>query len=173
MLTPACSARVRRSRRWRSHRSSRVTWLCTVAARWPGRVPGRRRWRASQPVTAFNTGADTSSLARSDTAGSRGRGNRSLARRSSPREPAPCSATLPATRHDAYPAIEWREKTSVLQVALLKASHGFLLPSQFLAMKASEVARYVTTRVDGRFDRRHDHWMSVIYPESGLQFDST
>src|SRR3954451_7002438 len=113
MLTPACSASVRRSSRWRSQRSTSTTWVCTVAARWPGRVPGRRRWRAIQPVTAFNTGADTSSLARSDTAGSRGRGDRSLARRSSPREPAPCSATLPAARHDAYPAIEWREKTSV------------------------------------------------------------
>ncbi len=28
------------------------------------RVPGRRRSRATQPVTAFNTGADTSRLAR-------------------------------------------------------------------------------------------------------------
>jgi hypothetical protein len=54
-------------------------------------APGRRRWRAIQPVTDFNTGADTSRLARWATAGSRGRGDRPLARRSSPREPAPSS----------------------------------------------------------------------------------
>jgi hypothetical protein len=30
----------------------------------PGRDPGRRRWPAIQPVTAFNTEADTSRLTR-------------------------------------------------------------------------------------------------------------
>src|SRR4051812_2305877 len=43
MLTRACSASVRRSSRCRSQRSTSTTWVCTVAARWPGRVPGRRR----------------------------------------------------------------------------------------------------------------------------------
>src|SRR5687768_8659448 len=53
MLTPASAARVRRSRRWRSQRSTSTTWVCTVPARCAGRAPGRRRWRAIQPVTAL------------------------------------------------------------------------------------------------------------------------
>ena len=104
-LSPPSPASVRRSSRCRSHRSTRTTWVCTVPARCAGRAPRRRRWRAIQPVTALNTGADTSSLARSDTAGSRGRGDRTLARRSSPREPAPSSPTPLLTSRDVHPAV--------------------------------------------------------------------
>src|SRR4051795_8111690 len=76
MLIAASQASSRTSRRCRSRRSTETTWVCTVPARWVGRAPGRRRRRAIHPVTAFSTGADTSKLARSDTAGSRGRGDR-------------------------------------------------------------------------------------------------
>src|SRR3954452_13863287 len=99
MLSPAWPARVRRSRRWRRQRSTSTTWECTVPARSAGRAPGRRRCRAIQPVTDFNTDADTSRLARSGTAGSRGRGDwlwRDDLRSESPR-PLPESQLSPAT----------------------------------------------------------------------------
>src|SRR3954469_11868163 len=99
MLSPAWPARVRRSRRWRSQRSTSTTWECTVPARNAGRAPGRRRCRAIQPVTDFNTDADTSRLARSGTAGSRGRGDwlwRDDLRSESPR-PLPEPQLSPAT----------------------------------------------------------------------------
>src|SRR3954447_8634581 len=99
MLSPAWPARVRRSRRWRSQRSTSTTWECTVPARSAGRAPGRRRCRAIQPVTDFNTDADTSRLARSGTAGSRGRGDwlwRDDLRSESPR-PLPEPQLSPAT----------------------------------------------------------------------------
>src|SRR3954452_10393232 len=113
MLTRACSASVRRSSRWRSQRSTSTTWVCTVAARCPGRVPGRRRCRAIQPVTAFNTGADTSSLARSDTAGSREKRGLALARRSSSREPASSSSTRPRPARTVIQPSKPGEKTSL------------------------------------------------------------
>src|SRR3954452_17146073 len=99
MLSPASPARVRRSRRGRSQRSTSTTWECTVPARSAGRAPGRRRCRAIQPVTAVNTDADTSRLARSGTAGSRGRGDwlwRDDLRSESPR-PLPEPQLSPAT----------------------------------------------------------------------------
>src|SRR4051812_1246996 len=125
MDRPASAANVRRSNRWRSQRRTRVTWACTVPARCAGRDPGRRRCRAIQPVTAFNTEADTSRLARWDTAGSRGSGDRPLARRSSPREPAPSYWTSAVTSDDTNQAVKAGEKTSMtLTIGTETATYG-------------------------------------------------
>src|SRR3954453_1883981 len=112
MVTPGVIGSCPSSSRLRSQRSTRVTWLCTVAARWPGRVPGRWRWRSSRsppslPVRTHPAWHDRTQRAPGEEEIGLWRDDLLLESPRLVQRPRPLPGTTPT------PAIEWREKTSV------------------------------------------------------------